>query len=565
MPYFPPPTVVAPTVLTDAGTWAATTFYPLNSTYFAPANGSAPAGERRLVTNPAGYTSGGSYGTTDTNNTQPLGPSMATLAGDFAPLGASYKFAIAASGETVTSAMPLQSNGIPIAGSVTVADMEIDMDFPPVGGSCVWRFSRWRYSDPSDTLIGSVTVADGKRSGVNGGTGLSTGVTLQAGDRILVRNTASNGSTFPGQAITAYVSFSGLLPVMPSPATAPTTLTVTPTSSSLTLSWVAGSVATGHLIYRDGIPYALTGATTFIDAGLGVSESHTYAVAAVSPGGMSALTSGVAGTTTASYSYYPTGTGTLSSLAGTDFTVTLGSDTGTAANLASNILTLTCGWTGSNAQQDRVAVVFIKDSGSHSAWKRAWKMGFNGNSALTDMYFGASAFVNFATAFTYGLQLEMTPNNYRFGFKAPSIGSGSFQNMTTGTGGATALATKTASSGQVTYSAGTITADGAHFIGCVLDMQPIAGDGSQTIYWYTGTTAQLDTYLAGGALPPLDNTLTLSQPNRHGIDIASGGPGGYHYIQHLGIQGSTGAGTSAANQSYLERDVRITPQTASGV
>jgi hypothetical protein len=375
VPYVPPPAKATSIAFSEAGNWTASTFYARYAFYYAP------SGERRLVTAAAGYTSGGSYGTTDTNNTVNAGPAIATLNTLYAGLGASFKQAVATSGDTVSLAMPLQSNGIRIPTNMSITDLEIDMDYPPVGGSCSWRFSRWRPGDPSETLIGTVTVADGKRSGLNGGgASLSTGISLQAEDRILVRNLTSNGATFPGEGITAYVSFNGTFAAAPNP-TAASGLSASSQVGSVALTWTPGTNSTGSLIYRDGIPYQLVGgaATSFVDlgpagTGLTTGESHTYAVAAVSPGGMSALTGGVTGIALATYTYFPTGTGTLVSLLPSDFSVTLGTNPNAAATLASNVLTYTSGNVGANAQQDRIQVQWTKVSGTHKTYVRQWKM-----------------------------------------------------------------------------------------------------------------------------------------------------------------------------------------------
>jgi chitodextrinase len=80
---------------------------------------------------------------------------------------------------------------------------------------------------------------------------------------------------------------------------APTGLSSTATtSSSVSLSWSAVQYATGYRLYRGGVLVASPTGTTATDSGLAASTSYSYTVSAVSAGGESAQ-SGVLNATTA--------------------------------------------------------------------------------------------------------------------------------------------------------------------------------------------------------------------------------------------------------------------------
>jgi hypothetical protein len=545
VPLTPPPPAPSLT-FANGSSWTATTAYPKGTVY------ASPDGDFRLVS--ATYTSGSSYANPglDANNSVPLSPKYTTIDTRYAPLGATYKTLVAASGDAAALGLPLLSNGIPVVTTATIADLEIDMDYPPVGGSCVWRFSRYRYTDQSDSLIGYVTVADGARSATAAGAGL-TNTSLVAGDRILVRNYASNGVTFPGAGITAYVSLGGTLPVMPNPGN-PSALAASGTANSITLSWTGGTSATGTLLFRDNLPYALTGGTTYTDlgptgAGLASAEAHNYKIAAIAPGGISAISGAVAGSTVASFTYW-TSSADLGTTGTVDWLYNLGSDAGTAVAVASNLLTVTSGAVGSGVTTSRVFVFWNKDTSTHSAIRRSWDMGFGSTNAIVDFYF-TSNFTSTSTvtsSWTTGVQIEVSPTVYRLAFKGTGAYTG-FQNLTITGGGATT----TTSGGTVAWPSGGLTADGAHFYGVMVELLPISG-GTQVMNIYQGTTAQRAAYVASGTAMPLANSVTFSSAQRSAMVAGS------HAFMLLATQGSTGS-----NQIYVEKNVTLTALSGAGL
>lgn len=553
MPSYPPPPVIPSTTPIEAGAWAPTTFYAAYKIF------TSPNGDRRQVAVP--YTSGGSYGTNDTNNTVSLSPTTTALSTQFAPLGAAYKQAVAASGATVTLGLPLQSNGIPVVAAVTVTDLEIDMDFPAVGtGNTVFVFTRFRPSDQSNLTLGTVSIASGKRSDTNGhnngGSPVITNASLLAGDRILVRNQSLvTAPTFTGAGVYASVAFGGTLPTMPNPS-APTGLTGTPGGGQITLNWTAGANSTGTLIYRDNVPWAIVGTNTWVDSPLVPgTDNHTYTISAISPGGTSTVSTGVTVAPYTSYTYYSQSNGVPVT---TDFVTTLGTNSGTSASVSSNVMSMVSGASGvANAAQDGVNVQWTKENAGvapgvgHSAWRRAWKFMFPVilvGSTTIEFYFAANAFANVTTAFTSGVQLKMATGNYLFAFKAPSVNSGSSQTLTA-TGGP---ATVTSASGQVPYP---ITLSANTYYGTQVEVLPVdPGTNTQTINYWIGTEANFDngTLLSG----PPTNVITLSSANVTAAAAVNSGHGGYHYWWNKANQSNV-----ATAITYNEKVVTITPLT----
>jgi hypothetical protein len=484
--------------------------------------------------------------------------SPATMDSRYAPFGASYKGTAYSTKDVVTAGYDMVPNGIPIVASATLTAAQITLDFPTIGGTQVWHV----ILDHSGTFstVGTITVADGARGGVVN----SLSVALVAGDLLLVQCFQANGTTYTGAYPSFRCAFGGSL-ALPSAPSAPTGLAATSGATSVGLSWTAGTGSVSNLIRRDGVPYAITANTAFTDAGptgagLSPGETHTYNVDALVPGNIAVNNTGVSGGAVTAYTYYPSITQSVSAM-NTDFVVTLGSNSGTAAAVnASGLMTMTSGAVGAGAVQDNVHIDWVKESATssqsdatnrHTAWRMYTYFGFGGSSAIMNHIFNEGSYTNLTTSLTNYLQVEMTPNWYRLGIKAAGFNSGGFYDLSASTTSPVQCTTVGDTNGHVTWPI-TVTVDptGATLYGLMIEASLIAGDGSQALKIYMGTTAQLDTFIAGGALPPLVNTCTITAAQRSALVK------GHYGWELLGNQTSTGA------QLYFEKKKTIVPLSA---
>lgn len=475
--------------------------------------------------------------------------SLATLDSRYAPFGASYKGIAYASGDLITAGYDLVPNGLPIVASATLTAAQITLIYPTIGGTQVWNVVLDRAGTFS--TIGTITVADGARGGVVN----SLSVSLLSGDLLLVQCIQANGSTYTGLGPSFRAAFGGSL-TLPTAPSATTGLAATPGTTTVGLSWTKGTNSNTTLIRRDGLPYAVTANSTYTDsgptgAGLSPGETHTYNADAMVPGAITINATGVVSGPGNSYTYYPATAQSLSALTN-DWGVTLGSNSGTAAATdSSGILTLTSGAVGSGATQDKVLAQWIKDStvagtppgASHTAFTRSWAFGFGTSNALVQKYWNAPTFVSLATSVANFIQLQYSPTNYRVGIKAAAFNSGVFYTLTASTTSPAQATTVGDSSGLINWPISVVfDPTKAHLYGMKVDLLPIAGDGTQQIKIYMGTTTQL----TGGTLP-LINTITLTAAQRSALAT------GCHYTTMLGSQ------TTAVAQTYFEQSVTIQP------
>lgn len=467
----------------------------------------------------------------------------------YAPLGASYKGIAYATGDQVTAGYDLVPNGLPIVAAATLTAAQITLVYPTIGGTQVWHV----ILDHAGVFstIGTITIADGARGGVVN----SLAVSLVAGDLLLVQCFQANGTTYSGLGPTFRGAFGGSL-ALPTAPSAPTGLAAVPGSTSVGLTWTAGTNSINSLIRRDGKPYAITSNSAYTDsgptgAGLSPGETHTYNVDALVPGNITVNNTGVVSGPGNSYAYYPSVAQNLSVLTN-DFGVTLGTNAGTgAATDSSGILTVTSGAVGSNATQDQVMFQWIKDStvagtppgANHTAFTRSWLFGFGTGNAIVNQVWSAPTFVSLATAVGNFIQMEFTPTGYRMGMKASGFNSGAFYLLAASTTSPVQSTTVGNSSGVITWPI-TVTLDATkgHLYGLKVDMAPVSGTGTQDIKIYMGTAAQL----AGGTLP-LINTVTLTSAQRSAINP------GCHYTTLLGSP------NTAIAQTYFEQTVTIQP------
>jgi hypothetical protein len=463
----------------------------------------------------------------------------------YAPFGASYKAQLYASTKVVQTGMDLVPNGMPIVAPVTLTAVQITLEFPTIGGTQVWNVVLDRGGVQS--VITAVTVASGARSAVVN----SLSTSLLSTDLILFQCTAANGATFTGSGPTWRLNFGGSLTVPTAPSIN-TGLTATPGATSVTLNWTAGAGAFNHLIRRDGVPYAITGSTAFVDSGptgsgLSPGETHTYQVDSLVPGNITLYGTGVVSGPGASYAYFPAVAQALSALS-SDWTVTLGTNAGTAAAIDSvGLLKFTSGAIGTNAVQDRVNAQWIKDGSNHSAYTLQTYFGFGVAGSFGDIYFNTPAFVSLATSAANFLQIQYSPSGYRWGIKAAGFNSGAFYVMTD-TSTSPVQATATQAGGSVSWPI-TVTpnASGTNLYGLKIVLGAIQADGTQAISMYMGTTAQLD----NGTLP-LINTITVTSAQRN---VSTGLHIGGLWLDQLGNQSAT---ASAETMFYKNMTISAT-------
>lgn len=485
---------------------------------------------------------------------------LTTLNNLYAPFGASYKGIAFSTGALVTTGYDLVPNGLPIVATATMTAVQLTLIYPTIGGSQTWKVVK--DSGGSFTQVATITIADGARGGVTN----SLSVSLAAGDLLLVQCTAANGSTYSGLGPAFRAAFGGSL-ALPTAPSAITGLAASGAPTSVSLTWTMGTGSISNLVRRDGVPYAVTSTGSYTDsgptgAGLSSGETHTYAVDALVPGNIAVGGGTVTQGTASSYSYFPSVAQNLSAMT-SDFVVTAGTNSPTAAINSSGLLTMTSGAVGAAAVQDNIHAEWVKESGTqsqsdttnrHSAYRMYTKFGFGTSAAIVNHFFSEGAYTNLTTSLTNYLQLEMTPNWYRFGIKAASFNSGSFYNMSASTTSPAQCTSVGDTNGHVLWPISvTVDNTGATLYGLVLDVGVIKGDGTQDFKVYMGTAAQLDTYIASGTLPPLVNTCTITAAQRSALAI------GHYGWELLGNQTSTGA------QLYYEKSKTIVPLTAVGV
>lgn len=468
---------------------------------------------------------------------------LATLNNLYAPFGASYKGIAFSTGAQVTTGYDLVPNGLPIVANATLTAVQLTLIYPTIGGTQTWKIVLDRAG--TFTTIANVTIADGARGGVTN----SLNVSLLAGDLLLVQCTGANGTTYSGLGPSFRAAFGGSL-ALPSAPTAITGLAVVSNPTSVALTWTMGTGSISNLVRRDGVPYAVTSTGSYTDigptgAGLASGETHVYAVDALVPGNIAVGGGTVTSGTSSSYTYYPATAQPVSALT-SDFTVTLGSNTGTAAAIDSaGIATFTTGAVGSGATQDIVNCAWIKDANNHSAFSRSWKFAFTTSNALVNLYMSANAFPGLGVNNPNYLQIEFSPTVHRVAMKAAGFNSGSFFNLTTTTA---AQATSNTASGNINWPI-SVNLTGPTFYGLSVVAGLIKPDGTQDIKIYMGTEAQFDANTL-----PLVNTVTLTAAQRSALSP------GRTYIDVLGQQSAT----TPVAQVYKEKALTLIALSASG-
>jgi hypothetical protein len=214
---------------------------------------------------------------------------------------------------------------------------------------------------------------------------------------------------------------------------------------------------------------------------------------------------------------------------------TLGTNSGTTATVdGSSYLITTSGAVGSGAVQDRVYGDYI-ELGSTAVYSAArlseiqYYQYQGANQFL--LYLSRNAFTTLATSFTTGIQFQFNASGVRVGIKT----GGSFI-ILTASGSTQATATSSDASGVVPWSVGQ-TADSTHQYGATVEALPTAGDGTQVINVYTGTTAAAtDGSTTHGSLTLL-TAVTLTSAQRSAI------PAG-----HIGYE-QDGANSTGATQT----------------
>lgn len=125
------------------------------------------------------------------------------------------------------------------------------------------------------TKIGAPTANSQADSGLN------TGSTYT----YVVKGTASNSE---GQGTEIKCTTTGPAPVLP----APTGVSGSSTTNSVTLTWAAVEGAAGYSVYRNGAKAATAGSATFNDTSLNSSTSYTYTIATLNSAGVEGARSG---------------------------------------------------------------------------------------------------------------------------------------------------------------------------------------------------------------------------------------------------------------------------------
>jgi hypothetical protein len=483
------------------------------------------------------------------------GVTLAVGNATWAALGTVFKTGIVYKGDQVASGYDMIPNGVYVPSTCTMTAVKITLDFPTIGGTQAWNIVLDHAGTKS--TVATVTIADGARGAVTN----SLSVSLVAGDLLLFQCSAANGVTFTGAGPTVQFAIGGSLSIPTAPG-ANGNPVATPTPTSIGLTWTAATGAFNYLIRRDGKPYAITALLAYTDlgptgAGLSAGESHSYNVDALVPGAITVNTNSVSAAASASYSYFPAVSQNVGALTN-DFVVTAGSNTtgASAAHTdATGLETLTSGATGANNVQDTVHVDWVKESATqsqsdatnrHQAIRMYTEFGFGTAAAVMNHFFNEQSYPGVSTSMTNYFQVQMTPTYYRLGIKASGINGGSFYNLSASGTSPAQCTTVGDASGHVAWPITvTVDATGATRYGLMIEMSVVKGDGSQDVKVYMGTTAQLATFIAGGATPPQVNTCTLTTAQRSALTR------GHYGWEQLGNQVSTGA------QTYFEKTKTI--------
>lgn len=467
--------------------------------------------------------------------------SITQLNGLFAPLSATNKFDEYSTGDLCSAGYDMIPNGYLIGSNRTLTSVQLTFVYPTIGGSSVWAVVLDRAGVKSN--ITTVTVASGARGAVVN----SLSFALQTGDLVFWQNTAANG-TYVGLGPTFRMQYGGSL-ALPTAPTITSGLSTTTTTSTITVNWTGHADTFSYLIRRDGVPYAVTGLTTFTDSGLpGIpmttGETHTYYVDALVPGNITVNSTGVVGAITSLYTYFPSIAQAVSALT-TDFAVALGSNSGTGMDVdATGLAKYKSGAVGGFATQDGSTWEWKRGSltysgSNYSAWTRTWDFGMGSSACDAVMIWNVPAFVSLATSVTNYLQMHIAPSGYIWRIKAAGFNSGNSY-VLTDTATSPAQATTVAAGGTIGWPITVATdATGATRYSMKVDLLPINGNGTQTINIYMGTLAQR----AGNTLP-LINTITITAAQRSALAI------GGHWTSNLGS-------SAAAQQSYYEKNVLI--------
>lgn len=206
-------------------------------------------------------------------------------------------------------------------------------------------------------------------------------------------------------------------------------------------------------------------------------------------------------------------------------------------------------------------MVWVKDTNTHTAWRRTWKFGFATSNGIINWYFRAPGIsltpggYNFAGSITQYIQCEFNTSGIRVGTKAPNANSGSFT-IQTATGSSTA--STTTASGVIPYANFTLNPNGTLY-GASIEVLPISG-GTQVINVRTGTAASVDDGSILTSTPIVTVTLDSATVTALGNGQSAGSLGGYLFAQMLGQQSSS----SVISQIYKESSVTVTALTPAG-
>ena len=457
----------------------------------------------------------------------------------YAGIGANSKMLLASSGAVVRAGYKLTPRlGFPVGFAVTVYGFMGGLVLPGVGG-----FSTWQLIEVTSagvrTVISTVSFADG---GVGVVSNLGTPYAVPATSSLDITCTANTAPTSaPGVAPSFRVNFQNTTLALPTAPATPTGVSATLGTGLNTVNFTLPTSATDAVIWKNGNPLttAPAGTTSYVDVG-GLS-TDTYAVSAANLGAISAKSANVT-PSSSSFSYWASGVRNLSADT-SDWTVTLGSGSGTAATVdGSGVVTYTSGNTGGNSSNDIVKVQWKGPdgaSGTLTGLRRKEKITATA-SCVWEYYFRS----NGVAGSTY-IQFQFSTTAVRVGGKT----GGSFLNWSL-TGAANVTCAEANASGHVLYTAtigGTMTAGTQYTV--MMEVLPVnTSDNSQTLKVYVDTAANY-------ASPGLISTVILNST----LTALFSSSGGIHWDDILGVQA---AGT--AFSTLTKRNAVLTPLTSVG-
>lgn len=440
---------------------------------------------------------------------------------NYVSVGSAFKLLLAESGAAITAGMDLRPNGIRAEVAFTIAGFGIEQD-TPANGSQVWQLVAFHTTTEMTTVIATVTVPALTRGAVVNGLSYAVAAT----DRLLVQNVSAAG-TYLGEGVTASVALgTGATLTLPSAPATPTGFSATTASSTtVNLAWGTTAGATNYLVLVDGVPTVVT-ATTNYTATIASGSTHTFAVAAMCPGAMSAATTALSAGAYQSSAYWNQTDGAPSGCT----TQLGGTANGQSVTVTSDQCAMTSGNLGGATVSDDVGLQFNVDGNTHTLYDLTGQRKFNTFNCISDIHLSADAMTS-AFSLTNGIQVEFTGSQGRIGMKTPTTNSGNFETL-------------------VAYTNYPITVATGTYYGWRIVVAKNA-DGTGSIKFYFGTAAQQQS----GTLP-----LFLSAA----LDAAhvSALTAGYVWIRQLGNQ--TTSPVTPETETSTWQFVTITPQSAAG-